>query len=309
LNFKEIVGPLTVVFFDQRFYRLPFLKNQEHDVIHGGFLMKTQRLVIAACGAVLVLGFQNCSKMSFSPAADQAGLYTDKTSGNGSDAAEGDNNNNGQSGNGANGAGPSDVIDIGVVKNFACKSFVEIPYGAGQVLDIPARDENGLCFVVKIIGKAKFDPSDSNPHVDTDVFSRNHGPGPSTHHPFDMGSEVVRMVMEGGRSIKLSGGKNDKTKITVDNFILVGIAPSSMVGDPAYYKAYGTSDSAVYGSSGILFKDVNIPVKAFATGGVSTIEPLSLDGMIEVKREYSLDVRALDAGASGAVSDIYILFQ
>ncbi|MBC7370565.1 MAG: hypothetical protein H7326_03315 [Bdellovibrionaceae bacterium] len=133
------------------------------------------------------------------------------------------------------------IVDIGTVPDFKCSSFIEINAMNGQVLDIPARTQSGVCYLPKLISAASFNPSNSNTNIDNDLVSRN----------YDLSF-------------------TDSTKILVDNFILVGLAPSAQIGDPAFCKAYGTN---------------------------------------EIGRDYSLDLRAIDAGASGQTSDIYVLFQ
>jgi hypothetical protein len=274
--------------------------------------MKKQKITLIAVSAVLMVAFQNCAQMNFAPATD---VLAESTSPNGDSLGQTDVN---QDNNGNNaGATPTPaptatppVVDLADAKPFSCKVFTEITYNPAATLNIPKRDSNsGECFVMKIVSKAIFQKSATNPNQDNDVVSRDHATNTSNHHPFVLGNAMVRMRLGGERAIKLSGGKNDTANILVDNFLLIGIAATSQIGDPQYYKAYGTSDSSAIGYQGVLFKDVTIPVTAFATGGTSTIKPLSLAGQIEIDRDYTLDVRALDAGSYGEVSDIYMLFQ
>lgn len=266
--------------------------------------MKKQNILLVGFAVLLVGGFQNCAKMNFT--TEEAALKPSSAD------ASGDPSSQDPSASASptpRSSGNPPVVDISDDKDFSCKQFVEINYDPSSILNVPKRDGNGLCYIVKIISAVVFQKSVDNPNVDNEVISRNHADNKTNHHPFVLGSQMVRMRLEGARAIKLSGGKNDSSNILVDNFLLIGVAPSAVIGDPQYYKAYGTSDSEAIGYAGVLFKDVVIPVKAFATGGTSTIKPLSLEGSIEVDRDYSLDVRGLDAGSYGEISDIYLLFQ
>ncbi|RYZ81473.1 MAG: hypothetical protein EOP06_23415 [Proteobacteria bacterium] len=256
--------------------------------------MKLKAIGIAAIFVVGIVAFQNCSQVNFAP------------------TATGDATGVGPTGTETDPDGP--VVDIGDVPEFKCKSFVELDATNGQVLDVPARSTDGVCFLAKLISSVTYDPAESNPNVDNDIVSRDHAGGiyndaERVHSPFNMGSKTVRLLLRGARSVKLSGGKNETSKIVVDNFILVGLSPTAQIGTPSFYKAYGTSDSTVRKTNSVLFKSKEVPLKAFATGGTSTFTALALDGSIEISRDYSLDVRALDAGSAGNTSDIYVIFQ
>jgi hypothetical protein len=273
--------------------------------------MKKRVFFLTVAAAGIMVSFQNCSKMNFVPATDATNASTSGSTVTPNEVvAEEPINTSPVSASTPTPPMPTppEVVVLDVVKDFKCQRFIEMTYNPSQVLNIPKRDNNGLCYIVKIISAENFKPSSKNMLIDNEVTSRNHDSA-GTHHPYVLGAQEVRMNLGGERAIKVSGGANDTANITVDNFILVGIAPSSIIGDPTYYKAYGTSDSTLPNTNSILFKDVEIPVKAFATGGTSTIAPLSLAGLIEINKEYTLDFRGLDAGGIGVISDIYILFQ
>jgi hypothetical protein len=196
---------------------------------------------------------------------------------------------------------------------YQCRSYVEIYPQGGQQLAIPARDAKGTCYYVKLIGAAYYQPSSSNGQLDSEIVSRNHDVPNYTandlRHPYLLGNATLGISMEGARSLVLSGGADSSSSILVDNFILVGLAPASQAGNPAFYKAYGTSDSTVQNSGAIAFKQTPVYLTPFATGGTSTIAPLPIDGSMQTNQSYQLDVRALDCGIVGRSSDIYLVVQ
>jgi hypothetical protein len=257
--------------------------------------MKIKAVGVACLFVVGIVAFQNCSQVKFTP-TDAASLGSLSVDPNASPNPD-----------------PGPVVNIGTVADFSCKTFIDLTVVDGQALDIPARSADGLCYTAKIISAAYFSPSATNPQSDADVISRNHDRGYGNvdmlHHPYVLGSRLVRLILHGERTVKLSGGKNDTAAILVDNFILVGIAPIAQIGTPSFYKAYGTLDSGANGNDHVIFKDVNVGLTAFGTGGVSTIAPLKLEGLVEMQREYGIDVRALDAGGVGQNSEIYLLFK
>jgi hypothetical protein len=255
--------------------------------------MKLKALAIGSAVIVGFVAFQNCSKVAFTPTPD--GNVT------------------------ANAIvptptpGPNPTPTPYVDPRPSCQKFVTLTASDGQLLDIPALTSDGICYIVKLISKSDYDPSSKNPKSDIEVVSRDHDKSVSdsniTHHPYALGSKTLRLTFNDQRALRLSGAANDTASILVDNFILVGISLSTMKGTPSYYKAYGTKDSCVNGNDHVLFQNVAIPLTAFATGGTSTIRPLDLEGVTELKKEYTLDVRALDAGSVGHNSDIYLLIK
>jgi hypothetical protein len=118
--------------------------------------------------------------------------------------------------------------------------------------------------------------------------------------------------MQGPRNVVLSGAADSTTKITVDNFILVGLKPASASFNASYYHAYGTSDSTIMyngNSDNILLQNSPVLLQPFGSGGTSTLTPLQVDGQMQVGSPTEVDVRALDCGGIGNNSDIYIVFQ
>ncbi len=197
---------------------------------------------------------------------------------------------------------------------FTCKSVIELqPPAVGNLLHVPARDSSGVCYTLKIINPSRFSPSSINTLLDLDVVSRNHDNGYSDptkiRHPYVLGESSFGLYLEGERSLKLAGGNSATTGISVDNFILVGLSPIAQLGNPFYYLAYGTKDSTVGDLTGVLFNDQTVPLTAYAVGGTSLVPPLNLDNKVSSKVNYALDVRALDCGGVGTVSNIYVLFQ
>ena len=109
---------------------------------------------------------------------------------------------------------------------------------------------------------------------------------------------------------QISGAADAKTSITVDNFILIGLFPSNYSGSEAgFYKGYGSSDSPITNENYLLYDNTPIGFTPFANGGISTIATLSVQNQMQIKTNYVLDVRALDCGAVGEMSDIYAVFQ
>jgi hypothetical protein len=183
----------------------------------------------------------------------------------------------------------------------------------GSPLHVPARDASGTCYAMKLVQAVSYNPSNQNSVIDRDVISRNHDlknyTADDVHNPYVLGKSALRLYLEGERSLKLAGGLSATAPIQVDNFILVGLAPTKQFGNPFYYLAYGTSDATVHGTSGVLFNNENVNLTAYAVGGTSQVPPISLDNKISSAVDYTLDVRALDCGGIGVVSDLYVLFQ
>lgn len=270
------------------------------------------RLLIFVLGLVLsIAAFQNCSKVGFKAAAT-----TDPQ--NSPQGSLGDSPGS-EAGDDGVVTGPTPLppgfFDPADVEKTPCKSYKTLQYVEGQHLEIPARDPNsGICFALKLMDAiAPLVKSSTFANVDTDVIARSHDTGSRnpdmTRNPFIMGKASLSVLLKGERSILLAGAADDKTKITVDNFILIGVNPENKIGDPDNYRGYGSKDSAVAGGSEIIFKNERIPLVPFATGGVSTIEPLAISTAMELNKNYFLDIRALDCGNVGGMSDLYLVFQ
>ncbi len=202
------------------------------------------------------------------------------------------------------------------VDAFTCRTFSTIASDPSGRIDVPARDTSGTCYVMKILSAVNHSPSSNNPEQDQEVLSRNHDSDASdplqTHHPYTLGSKLLNLYMEGARSILLTGARAASTSITVDNFLLVGLGPSKSIADPSYYAAYGTSDSTIElngKTDSIEFRNQPVVLTPFASSGISTVKPLSLESEIELRSDYTLDIRALDCGSVGELSDVYLLFQ
>jgi hypothetical protein len=251
--------------------------------------MKKQSLVGGVFAIVLVVAFQNCSKMTFTSTPD-------------TNASESLSSSNSETG----GVDPGNVVDLTTVPPAGCSSVKQINYVDGQLLSIPARDAGQVCYIVKLMDKMYYVGDNENKNFDMEVVSDNHG-GLLNNHPKIMGSKKVRVLLGGARSIKVAGGPKGTEPIIVDNFFLVGIAPSALIGNPSDYHAYGTGDS-VYTDNSVLFKNSKVGVTAFSGGGTASVV-LPLDGKIGIGAEYTMDMRALDCGSKGELTDIYLFFQ
>jgi hypothetical protein len=197
--------------------------------------------------------------------------------------------------------------------DFTCKTVKPLVWSNGK-LEVPARTEEGVCYAVKLLNAVAGSESKLTKVNDGDLVSRNHDvryDDPNdVRHPYLLGKKQVSFWMGGARTVKLAGSPSPSAPIKVDNFIMVGIAPQSVANPGAeYYKAYGTSDSTVYTSNSIIYKNKYVPLQAFATGGTSTITPLDITSKVTPNQVYNLDVRAEDCGAWRELSDIYLLFQ
>lgn len=198
----------------------------------------------------------------------------------------------------------------GVCKDFVCEHVIEI--NAQSLNDIPARNADGNCYAMKLGSAISKSPSNLTSARDNEVISRNHDDNNGSHHPYSMASFKGEIKLRGPRVVKLSGGLSETAQIKVDNFILTGVYRdgTDIIKYSDYYKARGTSDSSIpNGSGNISFKNEQIPLEVFASGGVSSIAPIDLSSTIQANTYYWLDVRALDCGGDREMSNIYILFQ
>lgn len=193
--------------------------------------------------------------------------------------------------------------------DFTCQSVVLL--APSPNLNIPARSPNGICYAVKLFDAIASSASHLTAQLDYDVVSRDHDSKVfATRNPYKLGSGLFNLKLEGPRKVKLSGGLDSSARILVDNFILVGIYPLGSQPIKTYYKSYGTKDSTIdAGETYIEFKNDQIPLQPFASGGTATVEPLELVSDLLPMRAYTLDIRALDCGGWRELSEVYALFQ
>src|SRR5258708_1795724 len=153
-----------------------------------------------------------------------------------------------------------------------CKSRVLLTPVNGMI-NVPPRDDNKVCYYLKLIDGFR-DPKDPTKYIsqksnlpttiNLEVVSRNHNLMAGNHTPYLMGKAMVNMTLQGERSIVLSSTSDQDTSIGVDNFLLIGVAPTANIGDPSFYQAIGSADSAVESNNvsmqGILFKNTLVPL-------------------------------------------------
>jgi hypothetical protein len=198
--------------------------------------------------------------------------------------------------------------------DFTCKSYVAldpISSSAGLKFEVPARTSAGICYTVKLMDAIANSKSDLNKTHDMEIVSANHS-GSGTWNPWLMGSANVEFLMKAGggaRQVKLSSSGQKASAITVDNFVLTGLAKKSVgLTSNDVYRSYGTKDSTV-DKSNIRFRNQNLPLTGFGSAGTTSIGTLDITTQVSTEESYVLDVRALDCGGSREMSDIYLLFQ
>lgn len=198
------------------------------------------------------------------------------------------------------------------IPTFSCQTVKVLPLTADLI--VPARDSSGTCYAIQIFQAIQDGPSNLTTTTDPQVISRNHDISTTdstiTHHPYLMGQATINLTFEGARNIKLSGQADSTSPISVDNFVMVGFGAQSTAGlVPADYAAYGTSDSTVNNTNGVLLDNEGVALTPFASGGIATVEPLDISQSIAVHQSYTLDVRAEDCGGDRDLSDVYLLLQ
>jgi hypothetical protein len=212
----------------------------------------------------------------------------------------------------------SPVIDPDAADNGSGQTIPEFTCRKVQLLEktdsltIAARDESGTCFAMKALSAFATSDSSLTSKIDDDALANDHFNGFGSDRErksFLMDRLHLRFAFQGPRRILLSGAADDRTPILVDNYALVGIAPSSRNLIARDYRAYGTSDAALFRTKGIHFKGQNVPLTAFQGGGTASIQPLDITRYVEPGRDYQLDLRAEDCGGIRQLSEIYILFQ
>lgn len=199
---------------------------------------------------------------------------------------------------------------------FACKQMVALSLVNG-VLEVPARTADGICYFYKIADAISSSASNLTVTMDSEVDSRNHDSNKIVYpnrHPYVLAKALLPFKLLGLRKMKLSGSSLAPGSIKVDNYVLSGIYPSSVVNpDSTYYRAYGTEDAGYY-SNGvtnkyILLKGQAIPLASFGPYGTATIAALDISTEFTINQPYRLDLRALDCGGSRELSKIFLLFQ
>lgn len=202
------------------------------------------------------------------------------------------------------------IKDQGRCIDFRCTKFTVLGLTGTNTLNVPARSE-GECFSIKLFDRISNSSSRLTTVKDLDVISKNHdSSSPRTHNPYVLGSAIINFKLGGPRVVKLSGGPNSTSPILVDNFVVSGIYPKQIAPVPAHYSANGTKDSTVDSAqTHILFKQAQIPLKSFASGGTATVAPLEIVKEADTNLDYILDVRALDCGGSRELSEVHLVFQ
>lgn len=265
--------------------------------IYGGLMKKSKVVVVltAVC-AVNVFFFQNCAKTtSFSAVPlDQVSI------------------------DGGGVRGPASVEPAPRVctktdeylnpatnacEVFKCSSYEEI---SGNSIVVPARDiTTGKCYYSKI------QPKYSNT-LQTSVLARNHGRSSGTGTnlpPMIIGSKSFDVLLQGDRAVKLSASPTDiSAPILVDNFILV------RMNNDSFMRAYGTADSTIKLEDGsvtdyFLYKNIQVPFKAYEAGGTARISELNITGALPVGVQSNISVEALDCGAAQEIVPMYVVFQ
>jgi len=196
--------------------------------------------------------------------------------------------------------------------DFDCQIVQTLSVVPGQTLEVPARSEQGVCFRVKLMNAIANSSSTLTQELDDEVVSRNHNGGEAskTRHPYVLGRSLLSFKTLGLRTIKLAGPQGASSPIRVDNFVLSGIYPTAdQSPGVSSYRAYGTKDSTIPNTTYIFFRDRELDLVGFESGGTSTIAPLDITTQVLPGTAYILDVRALDCGGSRELSEIYLLFQ
>lgn len=200
-------------------------------------------------------------------------------------------------------------------QDFSCQKVIQLT-SMNDLMKIPARDSNGLCYSIKLLDHIAFSSSSLTTATDSDVISANHDGGP-IHHPYSMGSVKTEFRLDGPRVVKLSGGNSATNPILVDNFVLMGVYPSSKdisQSLASVYHVMGTSDSSIPGADGsnsnsVDFKGTLLPIASFGSSGTSSVAAIDITTSAEPQVNQTLDLRALDCGGSRELSDVYLVFQ
>jgi hypothetical protein len=301
--------------------------------------MKNQSLIVTMILGLTLLAFQNCSKgVNFG--ANNGKNQDLIVAANGSDANDSIDNQNSntlsvdepvtteESGNTVVVAPPvqsnqppvvEQVVTIPVIDNApvvyqGCLSYVEI-INDGNLLNIPARTANGICYYIKIFDKISVHRSGTSGELrDLEVLASNHDGDSKTYiSPFTMGDKKVRFNKSAYWKMSLSGAFNDpKVKMAIDNFFLVqfsyGLNPRIQINS-----AFGTADAEPKTTEKpIYLNSTPLSFKSFAPGGTAYVEALGLilpdESSNNQSNDLELRVRALDCGGSAELKDVYLVF-
>jgi hypothetical protein len=280
-------------------------------------------LVIGGVGLLLIT-FQNCSRVGFGQQGQASNAANQNPSASSSlsvpnDVTSSDPSTPSTPGTPSTPSGPiGPAVPPAKIPDFSCQKFQILPLSKN--LQIPARDSQGTCYAVQLMGAIDSSPSNLTTTSDDEVISRDHDQTASdpslTHHPYLMGQATVNLTLGGPRRLKLAGAANTTTPILVDNFVMVGFGIPASQGSadsveliPTDYAAYGTSDSTVEQTNGVLLNSTVVALTPFASGGTATVTPLDISQTIEANQPYILDVRAEDCGKVRQLSDIYLIIQ
>lgn len=279
--------------------------------------------IIIACGAAATIFFQNCSKASFK----SSGANSSAVQASGDSAAPSPdpglnpsptpnpnptpNPDPGSNPEITPTAGPELGTPPSEIPDFQCLQTQVLQYSDN--MQIPARDNSGTCYAVQVMTAIPRGASSLTKNIDTTVISRNHDVSASdptqTHNPYLMDSQLLNFTFQGLRKIKLSGAADAISPILVDNFILVGFGTQGTALSPEQYSAYGTSDSTVFSTGGILLNNEVVALTPFASSGTATVKPLDISQTILAGQGYTLDLRAEDCGGQRQLSNIFVVFQ
>lgn len=276
-------------------------------------------LVYAIFGAVLLAGFQNCGKVQFSNAAQ--------------DASTAVGNPSNPSNPNPNPAPAPLVCPVGssVVNGGCqvCQSFTQLPSGNPSYV-IPA---DGNCYSIHIINSVPTQNSSNwlthipyinsrlhgvstNQNAPPGVIGSTSGPGGSINTGAVWSGNIT---LAAPRTVTFAGnptgtGSQSQTQITVDNYLLLQTQSSAQglnifgegSQDAVPWLNPGTTSNA---TGPITVNSQPINYYPFATGGTSDITPSDLSSFFPVGDQVNFSAMGLDCGSVGGISDIYLLFQ
>jgi hypothetical protein len=200
-----------------------------------------------------------------------------------------------------------------------CDSYQELK----SPFVIPARDCDHTCYYIKLSSEVDLQPSSDYTVFEQNVFARDHDDFSDMNpkHPHIIGSSAtsggavgdVQFVMLGQREVTLAGDTSGSQDVYVDNFILTQLQMNGQTS----YSGEGSGDSPTYNNSSIAGDNgyINVggaPLTDFlvgADGGTSNFTPMDFGPKLQLNTVIDFKSEALDCGAVGQVSDIYLLFR